>query len=431
MIERYSRPEISNVWSDQNKFRIWLDIELACTEARVKMNEVDEKTYEVIKKKAKFDVKRILEIEEVVKHDVIAFLTNLNENIGEEGKVLHYGMTSSDVLDTCFSIQCRDSAEIILKQLKILKEELRAKALATKYLKCMGRTHGVHAELITYGLKFALWFDEINRNIKRLEVAKKNVSVGKISGAVGTYEHLSPKVEEYVCKKLKLKPANITTQIIQRDIYAEFLSALSLIACTLEKIATEIRHLQKTEVLEVEEPFMSGQKGSSAMPHKKNPIICERIAGMSRLLRGNLIVALENITLWHERDISHSSAERVVFPDSTIALDYMIDKMIFVIKNLKINEKNIEKNINLTKGLISSQKLLLKLVQKGLTREEAYKIVQKLALEVWNRDIHLKKLVLKDKKLKQLISEKDLDDVFETDSCLKNVDYIFNKVGIK
>ncbi|MFN4110889.1 MAG: adenylosuccinate lyase, partial [Ignavibacteria bacterium] len=322
MIERYARKEISDIWSEENKFNIWLEIELLAIEARVQLKEIPRSIYNQIKQKARFNIKRIKQIEEKVHHDVIAFITEISQNAGDVGKYIHFGMTSSDVLDTCLAVQIKQASKILLKDLEILKSTLRKLANDTKYLICIGRTHGVHAELTTYGLKFALWYDEISRNIERLKIATENAAVGKISGAVGTYEHLNPKVEEFVCQKLGIKPAKISTQIVQRDVHAEYLLALALIASSLEKFATEIRHLQKTEVREVEEPFVEGQKGSSAMPHKRNPILCERIAGLARLIRTNAFASLENINLWHERDISHSSVERIIFPDTTILLDY-------------------------------------------------------------------------------------------------------------
>jgi adenylosuccinate lyase len=331
----------------------------------------------------------------VVKHDVIAFLTSVGESIGPDSRFVHYGMTSSDVLDTALSVQMKEAGELIFKKLEILNKTLSKLAKRYKYLPMVGRTHGVHAEAITVGLKFALWFDETNRNLKKKK-AIKEVSVGKISGAVGTYEHISPFVERYVCRKLGIKPARVSTQIIQRDIHADYMTTLAVIASSIEKFATEIRHLQKTEVLEVEEPFTKGQKGSSAMPHKKNPVICERIAGLARILRGNSLVALENVNLWHERDISHSSVERMIIPDSTMLLYYMLVKMNEVLSGLVVNKKNIARNLNITHGLIHSQCALLKLVECGLTREEAYKVVQDNAMKSWNSGASCKDLLLKD-----------------------------------
>ncbi|MCX8056608.1 MAG: adenylosuccinate lyase [Ignavibacteria bacterium] len=430
MIERYARKEISEIWSEENKFKIWLEIELLAIEARVHLNEIPKSVYNQIKQKAKFNIKRIKQIEEKVHHDVIAFITDVAQSVGEVGKYIHYGMTSSDVLDTCLAVQIKQASQILLKDLEILKTTLSRLAKENKYLVCIGRTHGVHAELTTYGLKFALWYDEICRNIERLKIASENASVGKISGAVGTYEHLNPEVEKYVCKKLGIKAANISTQIVQRDVHAEYLLTLALIAASIEKFATEIRHLQKTEVREVEEPFVEGQRGSSAMPHKRNPILCERIAGLARLIRTNAFASLENINLWHERDISHSSVERIIFPDTTILLDYILDKMNYVLANLKFYKSNIEKNVNLTKGLIHSQKVLLFLVNKGFTRDEAYKIVQSAAMKVWEGENDFLTELKSNSKIKKLIKFEELEKIFDSTLLLERVDYIFQKLGL-
>ncbi len=430
MIERYSRKEISEVWSEENKFKIWLDIELLAIEARVQLREIPKSLYNQIRSKARFNIKRIKQIEEKVHHDVIAFITDVATSVGKEGKYIHYGMTSSDVLDTCLAVQIKQSGEILLKDLYTLQTTLKKLAQKNKYKVCVGRTHGVHAELTTYGLKFALWYDEINRNIERLKIAIENSAVGKISGAVGTYEHLNPEVEKYVCEKLGIKPARISTQIVQRDHHAEFLLTLALIASSLEKFATEIRHLQKTEVREVEEPFKEGQKGSSAMPHKKNPILCERIAGLARVIRMNAFASLENINLWHERDISHSSVERIIFPDTTILIDYILDKMNFVLANLKFNYDRIEENIKITKGLIHSQKVLLRLIDKGLLRDEAYRIVQNIAMRVWDGDSDFLTQLKADSKVNKYISESELNEIFSYDRLFERVDLIFNRLGL-
>lgn len=431
MIDRYTRNEMGSVWSDLNKFTIWLNIELAAIEARVQLKEIPRATFNKIKQKAKFNITRIKQIEERTKHDVIAFLTNVSQSVGKESKEIHFGMTSSDVLDTCLALQIKQASKILDIGLEKLKSILKELALTHKELICIGRTHGVHAELTTYGLKFALWYDEVSRNIKRLVDASEQAAIGKISGAVGTYEHLNPRIEEIVCEKLGIKPASISTQIVQRDVHAYYLMTLSLIGTTLEKIATEIRLLQKTEVLELEEPFTQGQKGSSAMPHKKNPIICERIAGLARILRGNAVVALENVSLWHERDISHSSSERVIFPDSTILLDYMIDKMCFVLKNLKVNESNIKRNLELSKGLIHSQKVLLALVEKGLSREDAYKIIQSSAMKVWESDTDLLSELRKNKAITDKLPNNELNSIFDSRSVLKNINYIYSRLGLE
>ena len=428
MIERYTLPEMGKIWEDEFKFSTWLKIEILACEARVKLGEISEKDVDVIKEKAKFDVKRILEIEETTKHDVIAFLTNVAEYVGSESRHIHYGMTSSDILDTTLSYQMKTAGELLLRKLYQLKDVLKKKAIEHKSTICVGRSHGIHAEPTTMGLKFALWYEEIKRDIIRLNDAVQEISVGQISGAVGTFEHLSPKVEEYVCEKMSLKPASVSTQIIQRDIHAQFMSILAIIGATLEKIAVEIRHLQRTEVLEVEEYFSKGQKGSSAMPHKRNPIISERVSGLARILRSNSISALENVALWHERDISHSSVERITIPDSCIALDYMLDLMIKLIDNLIIYPENMLKNLNLTRGLIYSQTVLLNLIDKGITREAAYKIVQTAAMHVWdNKNKNLKDELLKSDEVLKLLNGKEIEEIFNSERMLDNIDYIFNR----
>ncbi len=428
MIKRYTLPEMGEIWEDEFKFSTWLKIEILAVEARTKSGEVPEEDLKIIKKKAAFNIERILEIEERTKHDVIAFLTNVAENVGKPSRHIHYGMTSSDILDTTLAFQMKTAGGIILKQLEELKDILRKRAVQHKYTVCIGRSHGIHAEPTTMGLKFALWFEEVKRNIQRLRQAIEVISVGQISGAVGTFEHLSPFVEEYVCKKMGLKPASISTQIIQRDRHAQFLTTLAIIAATLEKIAVEIRHLQKTEVLEAEEYFSGGQKGSSAMPHKRNPIVSERISGLARLIRSNSLAALENVALWHERDISHSSVERVIIPDSTIALNYMLDLMIKLIDNLIIYPENMIKNLKKTRGLIFSQKVLLKLVEAGASREEAYKIVQDSAMRVWQDESkNLLDELLHSEKIKEYLNPDDLKDIFELEDSLKNVDFIFSR----
>ncbi len=428
MIERYTLPEMGKIWQDEFKYRIWLKIEILACEARASLGEIPQKDVEVIKQKANFDVKRVLEIEETTKHDVIAFLTNVAEYVGPESRHIHYGMTSSDILDTTLSYQMKSAGELLLNRLFDLKSVLKERAIEHKNTLCVGRSHGIHAEPTTMGLKFALWYEETKRNILRLQNAIKSISVGQISGAVGTFEHLSPKVEEYVCEKMGLTPAPVSTQIIQRDRHAEFMASLALVGATLEKIALEIRHLQRTEVLEAEEYFSKGQKGSSAMPHKRNPIISERIDGLARVLRSNAIAAIEDVALWHERDISHSSVERIVVPDSCIALDYMLDLMVKLIKNLLIYPDNMIKNLNLTRGLVYSQAVLLKLVNKGVSREDAYKIVQSSAMEVWaDKTKDLFSELKKSPDVKKYLTEEDLKDVFASKRTLKNVDYIFSR----
>lgn len=430
MIDRYSLPEIASIWSEKNKFSIWLSIELLACEANSKLGIIPSPALKIIKSKAHFDVRKINKIENVVKHDVIAFLTNVNSYIGKDSRYLHYGMTSSDVLDTALSVQMKDAGELILRKMSMLQSVLAKQARKYKNLSMVGRTHGVHAEAITLGLKFALWFEEMKRNIVRMKNAVEIISYGKISGAVGTYEHISPNVQNYVCKKLGLKSSNISTQILQRDRHAEYLNTIAVAGSSIEKFATEIRHLQKTEVLELEEPFTKGQKGSSAMPHKKNPIICERIAGLARILRGNALAGMENINLWHERDISHSSVERMIVPDSTMLLYYMLVKMNEVLSGLVVNKKNIERNLNLTHGLIYSQKALLKLIELGLTREDAYKAIQDNAMKSWQTGTDLKSLLKKDKRVASKINASELDKIFDLSSSKKNVDYIFRKVGL-
>lgn len=426
MIERYTLPEMGKIWQDEFKFSTWLKIEILACEARSEMGEIPKADLEVIKEKATFDVKRILEIEETTKHDVIAFLTNVAEYVGPESRHIHYGMTSSDILDTTLCYQMKSAGELLLKRLFDLKDALKARALEHKNTLCVGRSHGIHAEPTTMGLKFALWYEETKRNITRLQSAIKSISVGQISGAVGTFDHLSPKVEEYVCVKMGLSPAPVSTQVIQRDRHAEFMATLAVIGATLEKIAVEIRHLQRTEVLEAEEYFSKGQKGSSAMPHKRNPIVSERITGLSRVLRGNAAAALEDVALWHERDISHSSVERIIVPDSCIGLDYMLDLTIKLIKNLFIYPENMLKNLKLTRGLVYSQTVLLKLINKGISREDAYKIVQTSAMDVWadqSKDLHSE--LAKSTEVMKYLTKEELSEIFDSKKTLKNVDYIF------
>ena len=428
MIERYTLPEMGKIWKDKFKFDTWLKIEILACEARSKMGEIPEKDVDVIKEKADFDIRRVLEIEQTTKHDVIAFLTNVAEYVGPESRHIHYGMTSSDILDTTLSYQMKTAGELLLKRLNDLKDALKQRALEHKNTVCVGRSHGIHAEPTTMGLKFALWYEETNRNINRLKNVIEEISVGQISGAVGTFEHLSPKVEEYVCENMELKPAPVTTQVIQRDRHANFISTLAVIGATLEKIAIEIRHLQRTEVLEAEEYFSKGQKGSSAMPHKRNPIISERITGLARILRGNATAAIEDVALWHERDISHSSVERIIVPDSCIALDYMLDLMVRLISNLLIYPDHMLNNLKLTRGLIFSQTVMLKLVDKGISREEAYKLVQSPAMDVWaDQAKNLKDELLKSKEIKEYLSPEEIENIFDYNKMLGSVDYIFSR----
>ncbi|NMB82281.1 MAG: adenylosuccinate lyase [Ignavibacteria bacterium] len=428
MIERYTREKMGKIWEEKFKLDTWLKIEILACEARAEMGFIPKEDLEEIKSKASYDQKRVLEIEETTKHDVIAFLTNVAEYVGPSSRHIHYGMTSSDILDTTLAYQMKSAGLILHDDLVELKSVLKKRALEHKHTLCIGRSHGIHAEAYSMGLKFALWYEETKRNIERLENAIKNISVGKISGAVGTFEHLSPKVEEYVCEKLGLSPEPVATQVVQRDRHAEFLSTLAVIGASLEKIAIEIRHLQRTEVLEAEEYFSKGQKGSSAMPHKRNPIISERITGLARLLRSNAMAALENVGLWHERDISHSSVERVIIPDSCIVLDYMLGLATKLIDNLIIYPEHMLKNLNLTRGLIFSQKVLLLLTEKGISREEAYKIVQESAMEVWqNEKTNLKDELLKNESVKKHITVNELENIFDNSALLKNIDYIFER----
>ena len=428
MIARYTRKEMGRIWEDQFKYETWLKIEILACEARAEMGEVPAEDLAVIKEKSNFDVERVLEIEETTKHDVIAFLTNVAEYVGPASRHIHYGMTSSDVLDTALAYQIKSAGEILLADLIELRDALKRRAVEHKYSLCVGRTHGIHAEATTMGLKFALWVEECKRNIVRLERAIESVAVGKISGAVGTFEHLPPTIEEYVCGKLGLGAAPVSTQVVQRDRHAEFMSVLAVIGASLEKIAIEIRHLQRTEVLEAEEFFSKGQKGSSAMPHKRNPIVSERIAGIARLLRGNAMAALENVALWHERDISHSSVERVIIPDSCIVLDYALGLAIKLIDNLLIYPEKMKENLNITRGLIFSQKLLLALVEKGATREEAYSIVQESAMKVWaDKEKNLRDELLSSASAGRYLSASEIEALFDGGKLVKSVDAIFKR----
>ena len=419
------------VWTEQNKVQKWLEVELAALDALAFYGFIPKDIPAKVRKKAGFDLERIREIEKVVQHDVIAFLTHLAERVGPDGRYVHYGLTSSDILDTALALQMKDASAILAREIKKLIEILRVKARMHKKTLMVGRSHGVHAEPITFGLKMALFYEEFKRNLERFEHAAENVRFGKISGAVGTFANVDPKVEAHVCKKLGLNPAPVSTQVLQRDRHAEYLTTLAIIGGSLEKLATEIRGLQKTETLEVQESFGEGQKGSSAMPHKRNPVICERVAGLSRVLRGNAVAAMENIALWHERDITHSSVERVIFPDSTILLDYMLANMQAVIKNLVILKENMKTNLKKTRGMIFSQGLLLKLIARGLTREDAYKRVQDATRKVWeNGRMNFEDVVLKDRKILKVLSPREIKDVFSYEYHLKNVDEIFKRAGI-
>jgi len=399
LIKRYTLPAMGNVWEDQFKLNTWLQIELLACEARAEMGEIPKEDVELIRQKAKFDIGRMSEIEETTRHDVIAFLTNVAEYLGPESRHIHYGMTSSDILDTTLSVQMKTAGALLLNRLNELQSELKIRAIEHKYTVCVGRSHGMHAEPTTMGLKFALWYEEIKRNITRLQSPIHTIS-----------------------------PAPISTQVIQRDRHAEFITTLAIIGATLEKIATEIRHLQRTEVQEAEEYFSKGQKGSSAMPHKRNPIISERVAGLARILRGNSLAAIENVALWHERDISHSSVERVIIPDSCIALDYMLDLMTKLIKNLIIYPDNMIKNLNLTRGLIFSQAALLKLIDKGVVRDDAYRIIQNMSMDVWkDTDKSLREELIKNKEVRNYLTEEEINNIFTNDHLIKNVDFIYSR----
>jgi adenylosuccinate lyase len=421
---------MAKIWDDQNRFKVWLEIEILACEAQAQLGVIPEEAVGVIRSKAKFDVGRVLEIENEVKHDVIAFLTNVGEYVGPESRFIHLGMTSSDVLDTALAVQMKQSAELLLKDLEALKAALAKRASEFKHTPMIGRTHGIHAEPITLGLKFALWYAETKRNIDRLKNALQTIAVGQVSGAVGTYAHLDPFVERYVCEKLGLKPAPISTQVLQRDRHAEFMNTLAVCGCSLEKFATEIRHLQRTEVLEAEEYFSKGQKGSSAMPHKRNPITCERIAGLSRVLRGNALAAMENVALWHERDITHSSVERVIIPDSCILLDYMLAQFTKIVEQLLVYPDHMQANINRTHGLIFSQDVLLALTKKGMKREDAYRIVQEEAMKVWKNGQDFGKLLEQREEVTRHLSKAELDELFDPRRSLEQVDYIFQQVGL-
>jgi len=430
MISRYALPKIAKIWKEEEKLAIWLKIEILVCEAWVKLGKIPEDALKEIKEKAKFDIKRVKEIEKDVKHDVIAFLTNVAEYVGPYSRYIHLGLTSSDILDTGLAMQMVSAAQIIIKDLEELMDVLKEKAKEYKGTLMMGRTHGIHAEPISLGLKFALWYEETKRNLQRIKEAKEEIAYGKISGAVGTYTHLDPFIEDYVCEKLNLNPCKVSSQIIQRDRHAFYLATLAIIASSLNKFSLQIRSLQQTEIRELGEGFSKLQKGSSAMPHKRNPIICERICGLARLIRGNLQVALENIPLWGERDISHSSCERVIIPDSTILVDYILNKFINVLKNLSIYPKNMEKNIGITKGLFYSQRLLLALVEKGLFREEAYRMVQENAMRCWKENRDFKKLIKQDERIKKYLKEEEIDYIFEIGYYLRYTDEILDKVGI-
>jgi adenylosuccinate lyase len=428
MIERYTLPEMGALWTEQNKFQKWLEVEIAVCEVHAEMGTIPREAVEEIKRRASFTVERINEIEKTTDHDVIAFTTNLAETIGEASRFVHYGLTSSDVVDTANALLLRDACDLLLEKIDALMDVLKRRAFEFKRTPQVGRTHGVHAEPTSFGLTFALWHDEMRRNRERLLSARESVAVGKISGAVGAFAHLDPTVEERVCARLGLKAAPVSTQVIQRDRYAEYLSVLAIIASSLDKFALSIRHWQRTEVREAQEKFKRGQKGSSAMPHKRNPILSERICGMARTVRANSIVGLENVALWHERDISHSSAERVVLPDSSIALDYMLQKMSSLIDGLVVYAERMVENLNATRGLVFSGQLLLALTRNGASREAAYEWVQRNAMRVWDEGGDFHEYVAADADIRSHLSPEEIERVFSLDTYLRNVDAIFARV---
>jgi|TARA_B100001093_G_scaffold14008_1_gene12913 adenylosuccinate lyase len=427
MIERYSRKKLKSIWEDYNKYSIWLDIELAAAEAMEKLKIIPRGVVKKVKSKAKINVKRILHIENKVKHDVIAFLTSITEKAGKEARYLHKGMTSSDVLDTCFNLQLKQSGEILLEDINELLKSLKKQAIKHKFTLCIGRSHGIHAEPITFGLKMLTFYQEFLRNKKRLESSIKEISTCAISGAVGTFANIDPKVESYVAKKLKLNIEPVSTQVIPRDRHAQFFSTLGIIASSIERLAVEIRHLQRTEVLEVEEFFGKKQKGSSAMPHKKNPILSENLTGLARLIRASVIPAMENVALWHERDISHSAVERNIGPDTTIALDFALNRLSNVVKNLNIYPKNMMNNLNITNGIFFSQRVLLELTTVGFSREEAYKIVQKNAMKSWNDKSAFYENIVSDKRITNKIPVNKLKNLFNFSYHTKRINIIFSR----
>jgi len=428
LIPRYSLPEIAEIWSDRGKYDLWKEIEVLYCEGLARYGYIPKKAAREIRKKAGYDINRTLTIEKKTRHDVIAFLTDMSEHIGEPGRYLHMGMTSSDLLDTTLACQMRSAGRVILGKMRKLRTVLRRQAIRYKDVPMVGRSHGIHAEPITMGLKILVWYSEIDRDITRMERAVDEISVGQITGTVGTMSHVDPRVERFVMRKLGLKPAPVTTQVIQRDRHACYMSTIAVIGASLENMATEIRALQRTDIGEAEEPFTKGQKGSSAMPHKRNPILTERIAGMARLLRGNAQAALENVTLWHERDISHSSVERVIIPDSTMILAYMLEKFTWVVSGLRVNRKRMRENLDATGGLIFSHPLLLLLVGKGLSREDAYAIVQSAAMKSMEGKKSFRECLAGDARFTKVVSQEELEEAFDIKSHLKKVDFIFNRV---
>ncbi|MFA1819430.1 adenylosuccinate lyase [Virgibacillus oceani] len=430
MIERYTREEMGAIWTEENKYKAWLEVEILACEAWSELGMIPEAGVKKLRENASFDINRIYEIEQETRHDVVAFTRAVSESLGEERKWVHYGLTSTDVVDTALSYLIKQANDIIRKDIETFIHVLKEKALEHQHTVMMGRTHGVHAEPTTFGLKLALWYEEMKRNLERFELAASQIEFGKLSGAVGTYANIDPYVEKYVCEKLGLKPAPVSTQTLQRDRHAAYMSALALIATSVEKFATEIRGLQKTETREVEEFFAKGQKGSSAMPHKRNPIGSENMSGMARVVRGYMMTAYENVSLWHERDISHSSAERVILPDATIALNYMLSRFSKIVKKLTVFPENMKRNIDKTYGVIFSQRVLLALIDKGMAREAAYDIVQPKAMEAWETETPFKQLVKNEKEIIERLSQAEIDDCFDYTYHLKNVDEIFDRIGL-
>lgn len=430
MLERYTRPEMGAIWTDQNRYQAWLEVEILADEAWAELGEIPKEDVTLIREKATFDIDRILEIEAQTRHDVVAFTRAVSESLGDESKWVHYGLTSTDVVDTAYGYLMKQANDLIREDLNRFVTIIGEKAKEYKHTVMMGRTHGVHAEPTTFGLKLALWYAEMKRNVERFERAAKGVEAGKISGAVGTFANIPPFVEEYVCEKLGIRAQDISTQVLPRDLHAEYFSAMALIATSIEKFATEIRGLQKSETREVEEFFAKGQKGSSAMPHKRNPIGSENMAGLARVVRGHMVTAYENVSLWHERDISHSSAERIIIPDTTILIDYMLNRFGNIVKNLTVFPENMKRNMNATFGLIYSQRVMLKLIDHGMTREQAYDLVQPKTAQAWDEQTDFRPLLEADPAITDVLTKADLDDAFDYNHHLKQVDTIFERVGL-
>ena len=430
MIDRYCLPKMKSIWSDENKFKKWLEVEIAIAEGWLNLGVIPKSAVEKIKRSAKIDIKRISEIEKETRHDVIAFVKQVSETVGEEGKFIHYGVTSYDVVDTALSLLMKESSDIILHNIKNLMKVILKKAKVHKGTVMIGRTHGVHAEPITFGFKLLIWHYEMERNLKRMEFAKEMISYGKISGAVGTYANIPPEIEKFVCRKLGLKPAKISTQILQRDRHARFITTIAIIASSVEKFATEVRNLQRTEILECEEPFREGQRGSSAMPHKRNPIICEQISGLARVIRGNCLTSLENISLWHERDLTNSAPERIIIPDTCLLIDYILNKFTEVLENLIVHKDNMKRNLDKTKGIISSQKVMLKLVEKGISREDAYKLIQEKAMTSFLKNEDFKTHLLEDKKITDTLTEYEIGTCLDLNNYLNNLKKVFKRFKI-